>query len=756
MRKSKKNYLIYTFMLFLFGLLIYVVLRQGMRFAEVGEAAVVQQQGRAFELFQRIIADNLASPLALLLFQIIVILAAVRIFSWLFSYIGQPGVMGEIIAGIVLGPSLLGYFFPNFFELLFPPASLMNLDLLSQIGLVLFMFVIGMELDFGILKNKMNETLMISHAGIVVPFFLGLVISFGVYEKYAVAHTAFLPFALFIGISMSITAFPVLARIVQERGLTKKHIGILSIASAANDDVTAWCLLAVVIAIAKAGTFVSALFTIALTLLYILVMFLLVRPFLKKIGNVYANSEVINKTFVAFIFLVLVLSAVTTEIIGIHALFGAFMAGVVMPSNLGFRRVMMEKVEDIALVFFLPLFFAFTGLRTEIGLLNSPELWGVCALFVGVAIAGKLGGCAIASRLVGESWKDSFIIGTLMNTRGLMELIALNIGYEMGVLPPSIFVILVLMALITTFMTTPLLAFFEKVFHVKEGIVAWKDKILLSFGKPESGRILLSVIHFFLGDQLKNTELIAAHFTLGTDVNPAKAEEYAYKSFQPIRGEAEQLGIKLTERYQVTDKLIYEVARMAEKEQVRFLFVGAGQQFMQEYTQRLVEPSLPLLYRLFRTISQSTYNLPGILHREKIEKMMREVDCPVAIFVNRHFYRPETVYWILGGEEDLFLTEYMVALLAKGVNIHFSYREENAGNRALQNCLDNLSSQYPENLIPGLSLRNQKALQGVNHLVVLSYTTCVHLAADPILFSSLPSLLVIHPGKINQGKEVAE
>lgn len=755
MQKSRKNYLIYILMLLLFGLLIYAALHRGERFAELGAAHIVQQEGRAFELFQSIVADNLTSPLAVLLFQIIVILATVRIFSWLFSYIGQPGVMGEIIAGVVLGPSLLGYFFPNFFEVLFPPASLMNLNLLSQIGLVLFMFVIGMELDFGVLKNKMNETLVISHAGIVLPFFLGVVTSFWVYEKYAMTHAAFLPFALFIGISMSITAFPVLARIVQERGLTKKHIGILSIASAANDDVTAWCLLAVVIAIAKAGTFVSALYTVALTLAYILLMFLVVRPFLKKIGNVYATSEVINKTFVAFIFIVLVLSAVTTEIIGIHALFGAFIAGVIMPSNIGFRKVMMEKVEDVALVFFLPLFFAFTGLRTEIGLLDSPELWGVCALFVGMAIVGKLGGCAIASRLVGESWKDSFIIGTLMNTRGLMELIALNIGYEMGVLPPSIFVILILMALITTFMTTPLLVFFEKIFHVKEGLVDLKNKILLSFGKPESGKVLLSVIHFFLGEQLKDTELIAAHFTLGADVNPVKAEEYACKSFQPVREEAERLGIKLTERYKVTDKLIYEIARMAGKEKVRFLFVGAGQQFMREYAERLTEQRLPVLYRFFRMLSRGTYALPGILHREKIEKMMREVDCPVAIFVNRHFYRPEHIYWIIGSGEDLFLAEYIVVLLAKGVNIRVVYREEIAGNISLQSHLDQLYSQYPDNLIPDGSLRNNEGIQGVSHLAILSYDTCVHIASNADLFSSLPSLLVIHPGKVDEGKESA-
>ena len=257
----------------------------------------------------------------------------------MFRYIGQPGVIGEIVAGIVLGPSLLGYFFPDVFGWLFRPDSLTNLELISQLGLILFMFVIGMELDFGVIRKKINETLVISHAGILVPFFLGIIASYWVYEEYAASQTSFLPFALFIGISMSITAFPVLARIIQERNMTKSSVGILSIASAANDDVTAWCLLAVVIAIAKAGTMVSALFAIVLTAVYILIMFLLVRPFLRKVGEVYATGEVINKTFVSFIFLILVISATLTELIGIHALFGAFMAGVVMPPNIGFRKV---------------------------------------------------------------------------------------------------------------------------------------------------------------------------------------------------------------------------------------------------------------------------------------------------------------------------------------------------------------------------------------------------------------------------------
>ncbi len=343
MQRSKKNYIIYVVMLLLFGGLIYFAIQSGNRFAHHSPSEITTEH-TPFEMFCMFISDNLSHPLTILLIQVIAVLLTVRLFGFLFKYIGQPGVIGEIVAGIVLGPSLLGYFFPDAFLFLFPPESLTNLGLLSQIGLVLFMFVIGMELDFGVLKNKINETLVISHAGILVPFFLGVVSSFWIYEEYASSYTSFIPFALFIGISMSITAFPVLARIIQERNLTKTPVGILSIASAANDDVTAWCLLAVVIAIAKAGTFESALYSIGLTGIYILVMFTVVRPFLKKVGAVYASKEVINKSFVAFILLILIISATITEIIGIHALFGAFMAGVIMPPNMGFRKVMIYGV----------------------------------------------------------------------------------------------------------------------------------------------------------------------------------------------------------------------------------------------------------------------------------------------------------------------------------------------------------------------------------------------------------------------------
>lgn len=751
MKKNKRNYLIYALMMTLFGILIYGALRFGEQF---GFHQSVVSTENAFDMFRHILADNLVSKISILLFQIIVILVAVRIFSFLFKYIGQPGVIGEIVAGIVLGPSLLGYFFPEFFGVLFRPDSLDNLNLLSQIGLLLFMFVIGMELDFGILKNKMNETLVISHAGIVVPFFLGIVTSIWVYEEYASTYTSFLPFALFIGISMSITAFPVLARIIQERNMTKSQVGVLSLASAANDDVTAWCLLAIVIAIAKAGTFVSAIFTIGLTLAYILVMFLVVRPFLRKIGETYANSEVINKSFVGFIFLTLVVSSVTTEIIGIHALFGAFIAGVVMPPNLGFRKVMMEKVEDIALVFFLPLFFAYTGLHTEIGLINTPELWLVCLLFIAVSVLGKLGGCAIAARTVGENWKDSLIIGTLMNTRGLMELVALNIGYEMGVLPPPIFVILVLMALTTTFMTTPLLALVEKLFTPKVRHQVFDYKVLLSFGRPESGQILLSLASLLLGKRLDKSKVIAAHYTLGTDVNPAKAQQYERDSFKLIEREAAQLRLKVEKRYKVTDKLTQEMVQLIDEEKIDFLFLGAGQNFtLSEHESE----KRPLLSRLFRLLKHPADYLPGSLLREKIESVVKQVDCSVGIFVNRGFSRPKQIFILLLDADDLFLLDYIDNLFSdnlKSVTLGFFTDGFFATPTDKEQVRVKVAGYSKTQVLFADGVERDKLLYENDTLVVMSYNACALISDHKNFYNNLPSFVVIRGNGDNTVKSV--
>ena len=727
MQRAKKNYLIYAVMLLLFGALIYMAIEEGDRFSHHAVASSTVAEDTPFTMFCQFVTDNLHHPLSILLIQIIAVLLMVRLFGFLFKHIGQPGVIGEIVAGIVLGPSVLGYFFPDVFQALFPPESLTNLELLSQVGLVLFMFVIGMELDFSVLKNKINETLVISHAGILVPFFLGIVASYWIYEGYAAAQTAFLPFALFIGISMSITAFPVLARIIQERNMTKTSLGTLAIASAANDDVTAWCLLAVVIAIAKAGTFASALYAIGLTALYIIIMFMVVRPFLKKVGEVYANQEVINKTFVALILLILIISSTLTEIIGIHALFGAFMAGVVMPPSIGFRKVMMEKVEDIALVFFLPLFFAFTGLRTEIGLINSPALWGVCLLLITVAVAGKLGGCAVAARLVGESWKDSFTIGTLMNTRGLMELVALNIGYEMGVLPPSIFVILVIMALVTTFMTTPLLHLVERIFARREERLSAKLKLVFCFGRPESGRSLLSIFFLLFGKKMKAAQVVAAHFTVGTDLNPLNAEQYARDSFSLVDEKASELGLSVENRYRVTDKLVQDMIRLARKERPDMFLLGAGSKYRPD-------------------TAGSNGVLWLSLFRDKIDDVMEQVKCPVAVFVNRGYSGSSPVSFVLGGVIDAFLLTYLESMLEGGAQVHLFLfdTDDEAFRQSTDPILAKYSSQIRTQPFSGAANLTSAAKDG---LLVMSHLSYTKLSEEEEVFRDLPSLLVIRRPK---------
>lgn len=727
MQRAKKNYLIYAVMLLLFGALIYMAIEEGDRFSHHAVASSTVAEDTPFTMFCQFVTDNLHHPLSILLIQIIAVLLMVRLFGFLFKHIGQPGVIGEIVAGIVLGPSVLGYFFPDVFQALFPPESLTNLELLSQVGLVLFMFVIGMELDFSVLKNKINETLVISHAGILVPFFLGIVASYWIYEEYAAAQTAFLPFALFIGISMSITAFPVLARIIQERNMTKTSLGTLAIASAANDDVTAWCLLAVVIAIAKAGTFASALYAIGLTALYIIIMFMVVRPFLKKVGEVYANQEVINKTFVALILLILIISSTLTEIIGIHALFGAFMAGVVMPPSIGFRKVMMEKVEDIALVFFLPLFFAFTGLRTEIGLINSPALWGVCLLLITVAVAGKLGGCAVAARLVGESWKDSFTIGTLMNTRGLMELVALNIGYEMGVLPPSIFVILVIMVLVTTFMTTPLLHLVERIFARREERLSAKLKLVFCFGRPESGRSLLSIFFLLFGKKMKAAQVVAAHFTVGTDLNPLNAEQYARDSFSLVDEKASELGLSVENRYRVTDKLVQDMIRLARKERPDMFLLGAGSKYRPD-------------------TAGSNGVLWLSLFRDKIDDVMEQVKCPVAVFVNRGYSGSSPVSFVLGGVIDAFLLTYLESMLEGGAQVHLFLfdTDDEAFRQSTDPILAKYSSQIRTQPFSGAANLTSAAKDG---LFVMSHLSYTKLSEEEEVFRDLPSLLVIRRPK---------
>ena len=402
--------------------------------------------------------ENARLPLPRLVLQLIVIVLVARGLGVVARRLGQPPVIGEIAAGVMLGPSLLGWVAPDTSAFLFPATSLPTLQLLSQIGVLLFMFVVGVELDPAYLRGKAQTAIAVSHFSIIVPFTLGVALSLGLYEQYAPRGVPFHAFALFCGIALSITAFPVLARILEERRLTHTPLGTTAITCAAVDDVTAWTILAFVVAITTAGGAMETLLTnVILSALFVLVMLFAVRPLLQRVLDPNTRGDVVSKERLAMVLVVLLSSALVTEIIGIHALFGAFVAGAIMPVGGTFRLVLRERLESLTSVLLLPLFFAYTGLRTQIGLLDSASSWAVCLVVIVLATTGKIGGTAVAARWSGLSWRDSVALGSLMNTRGLMELIALNVGYDLGILTPEIFAMMVLMALATTGMTGPLL-----------------------------------------------------------------------------------------------------------------------------------------------------------------------------------------------------------------------------------------------------------------------------------------------------------
>ena len=396
--------------------------------------------------------------LADVLLALAVIAIVARLVGLAFErYLKQPAVMGEILAGIMLGPSVLGAISGTAYAFLMPQEAAPYLGIVAKIGVVLFMFLVGLQLDARPLRSHSHSTLAISHASILAPFILGAALALLLYPIYATGGTSFTVFSLFIGVSMSVTAFPVLARILTDRRIQSTPLGVTAIACAAVDDATAWCMLAFVSGVATAQLG-SAATTVALAVLYVGVMFIAVRPLGKWLAaREEQGTGPVSTTVLAIVVGLMLLSAVATESIGIHALFGAFLFGAIIPSEGRLAEQIRGRVEDIVVVLLLPIFFAFTGMRTQIGLLATATDWIFCGAIILVATLGKFGGSFVAARMTGLSWRESSAIGVLMNTRGLMELIVLNVGLDMGILSPTLFAMLVIMALVTTFSTTPML-----------------------------------------------------------------------------------------------------------------------------------------------------------------------------------------------------------------------------------------------------------------------------------------------------------
>jgi Kef-type K+ transport system membrane component KefB len=400
------------------------------------------------------------------LMHVLLALAAVivtaRLVGWIFSKLRQPPVVGEVLAGILLGPSLLGAVAPSVSAYVLPTSVGPFLSILAQVGVILYMFLVGLELDLGLIRQRTHATVAVSHASIVVPFLLGSTLALVLYPRVSSSDVPFTYFALFCGVAMSVTAFPVLARILTDRKVQTTRMGVIALTCAAVDDVTAWCLLAFVVSVVNART-AGGFLTAGLTVGYIAFMLMVARPLLLRLIRAHDRKGDVDKTVMTLVFVGLLLSALTTEFIGVHAIFGAFTLGALIPAQSKLARELIHRLEDFVVVVFLPAFFAYTGMRTQVGLVSGVVEWLLCGAVILTACVGKFGGSFVAARLTGLGWRDSAALGVLMNTRGLMELIVLNIGLDLRIISPTLFAMLVLMALVTTFATTPVLDLLQPV-----------------------------------------------------------------------------------------------------------------------------------------------------------------------------------------------------------------------------------------------------------------------------------------------------
>ena len=573
-------------------------------------------------LFIRAYGDTLSAPAPLhpatgavsqihvndflhVLLALSLVIATARSLGSLFRLIHQPPVVGEMIAGILLGPSLLGHVAPKIFAYILPQSISPLLNVISQVGVILYMFLVGLELDLSKLRVKAHSTIAISHASIVVPFLLGAGLALLLYPRLSTSDVSFTAFSLFLGASMSVTAFPVLARILTDRRIHKTKMGTLTLACAAIDDVSAWCLLAFVVSVTQSHAG-GAVRTILMALGYIVVMVFLMRPLLVRLSHALDSKGRLTQGMLALILLAILLSSLTTESIGIHAIFGAFILGAIIPHNSAIARDLTEKLEDFVVVFLLPAFFAFTGLRTQISLVRGAEQWTFCIIIILIASVGKFGGSALAARMSGLPWRESSALGVLMNTRGLMELIVLNIGLELHVISPTLFAMLVLMALTTTIATTPILHFIMPRRYLEKEVVAIEEASRFAAAANDRTGILVPVSH---------PSGVANLLNLAFSVNSAEAppprvlalvrapessvrsrlgetEELLLPSRSPMLAAALDLawsrGTVITPQAAWTTDPVRDILHAAEKSHVRWLLLESRRSLFGGYPQRSV------------------------------------------------------------------------------------------------------------------------------------------------------------------------
>ncbi len=751
-----RNGIFYVATIIFFSALMYWFFVQG-KTLEIGQNIVAKvTQGSMWENFVESFKDNLHHPLALLLAQIVTIILAARLFGWICIKIKQPAVIGEMIAGIVLGPSLVGLYFPEFSAFLFPKESLGNLQFLSQIGLILFMFIVGMELDLSVLRKKAHDAVVISHASIIIPFALGVGLSYFLYREFAPEGVQFSSFALFMAIAMSITAFPVLARIVQERNLQKTKLGTVVITCAAADDITAWCILAAVIAIVKAGSFSSSIFVILMAIVYVLLMIRIVRPFLKRIAELQTGKGVISKAIVAIFFLVLILSAYATEVIGIHALFGAFMAGAIMPENTRFRNLFIEKVEDVAMIMLLPLFFVFTGLRTQIGLLNDSHLWITAGLIILVAVLGKFVGSAFTAKFLRMSWKDSLTIGALMNTRGLMELIVLNIGFELGVLSPEIFTMMVIMALFTTFMTGPALDAINFLFKGKKSendVVEHENdsqyRVLISFDKPDSGSALLKLADNLTHKMNGNKSITTMNIAPATELHSFDADIYEEEQFEEVLETSKDLKLSVTTLFKVSSDIENDLINVSNRGNYDLLLIMLGRSIYEGsilgkllgFTTKIINPE-----KLINTVTGKTPIFNPSPFDDFTLGIMDKTNIPIGIMVDKNFESADKIFIPVFDLNDFYLIEYAKRFINNNDSqvVILDAAGQIQKNVEIRELIKNIEHIAPNHITLHHSVTIEKEFIETMDLMLISHKSWKKLIESKSLWlTSIPSTLII-------------
>ncbi|PTT69249.1 MULTISPECIES: cation:proton antiporter [unclassified Chryseobacterium] len=749
-----RNIIFYISTIIVFSSLMYFFIIEGQTL-EIGEKIITKtNNSSSWDNFLESFKTNLHHPLALLLAQIVTIILVARLFGWICMKIKQPSVIGEMIAGIVLGPSLVGMYFPEFSAFLFPKESLGNLQFLSQIGLILFMYIVGMELDLSVLRKKAHDAVVISHASIIIPFALGIGLSYFIYKEFAPEGIQFTSFALFIAIAMSITAFPVLARIVQERNLQKTKLGTVVITCAAADDITAWCILAAVIAIVKAGSFESSIYVILMAIAYVFFMIKIVRPFLKRIGDLQAGKSTINKPMVAIFFLTLILSAYATEVIGIHALFGAFMAGAIMPENAKFRTLFIDKVEDVALVLLLPLFFVFTGLRTQIGLLNDSHLWITAGFIILTAVVGKFAGSALTAKFLGINWKESLTIGALMNTRGLMELIVLNIGYDLGVLSPQIFAMMVIMALFTTFMTGPALDFINFLFKSKKDdeespVNDAKYRVLLSFDHPESGSTLLKLAHDFTHKMNGNKSITAMNIAPVNEMHAYDINEYENEQFKNVIETSNDLNLEVTTLFKASNDIENDLTHITNKGNYDLLLIMLGKSMYEGsllgrllgFTTKIINPE-----KLLNTVKGKGNIFNNSPFDDFTLQILDKTHIPVGILVEKEFTSADKVFVPIFNLSDFYLLEYAKRLINNNNSqiIILDVAGQIRNNIEVKELIRSIEQVAPNHITLYNEKKIEKEFLNSQDLMLISSKSWKNLIdTKSIWLSDIPSTLII-------------